>query len=104
MKCFTFDLGLPFQNSNFLLRTRIFKSRFFPFTIHHCSIHSFAIEMFKVNMKTTATIIDDILTISYLSYNLRPKPNSVVPTVRKRSKQSSVQYYCEYDTVLDKRF
>ena len=41
------------------------------FTVHHRNIQSLAIELFKINVNLSNTIMDDILQTRILPYNLR---------------------------------
>ena len=62
------------------------------FTVHHFSVQSLAIEMFKVINNIAATITDDLFA-TYHTYNLRSKSKFVAPTVRViHNSQISIQY------------
>ena len=63
------------------------------FTVHHFSIQSLAIEMFKAINNIAATIIDDLFT-TYQSYNFPWKSKfDVVNVLTVHNHQNSIQYY-----------
>ena len=87
VKFFPLALGLLFVLILiFMLKTRILKSQFVFFTLHHFNIYSHTIEMFKVNKNIAVTIFDYILTRSYHSQNLCVKASFVVSIVHNGKK------------------
>ena len=64
------------------------------FTIHHYNIQTLCIELFKVYYNLSQTIFSELFTQNNRTYNLRSKPDFVIPQVRTVLKGTNlISYY-----------